>query len=531
MLPTIVGLVVALIASSALAVVQTRAVSERDERIEALEADLAALRAEVDQLERDLEDARTSGGSPLGGLLDGLLGGELDGLLGGDLDGLLGDLFGAPDDGDEPSAGGFDGLLGELLAGTPPGAACLVPAADDAGGLGGLLDGLLGGSSATDDLDELVEEVAAQVADLRELSWDSDVEVTVLDDEAIRARLAELTEPDEDALARLRAQEALLISLGAVEPGTDLLELQQDLLGDSVAGFYVSATGETVVRADPDRPLGPADRITLAHELDHALTDQVLGLPDRQAPPLVDDRDADLAALAVIEGDATLIMQQWASAHLSLTDQLSIAFDPAVAAEADVLDELPPAIVADLLFPYTAGLDWVCDTVLDGGWAAVDAAYATPPTTTAQILTGEALDPVDTEVPGDPGSDATVLGGTTFGAADLRFQLQAPGGDRSRALDDPDAAVRAWGGGSSISWSTPDGPAAGIALHDRSDDEVLCSTVTEWAAAANPDARTTSRSDGVVFEGARSAAVRCEGSTVTVGLAPGTTRAERIVGR
>jgi hypothetical protein len=515
----IAALATALVATSAAAIVQFRAADEARAERDALAAEVEELRAEVDELRDRLEDSDARAG----GLLDDLLGG-----LGGDLGGLLDGLLG--DGGDDEFGGLFDDLLGGgglLGSSAPPGAACLTP--DLAGGLDP--GALLGGSSTPTDLDALVDQVSAQVAELRELEWQEDVEVAFLDDAATRQRLEELTALDDDARASLEAQEQLLIAMRAVDEDIDLEAVQQQLLGDAVAGFYVSTTGETVVRVPEEGVPGPADRITLAHELDHALTDQVLGLPDRTAPPLDGDRDAATAALAVIEGDATLLMSQWAIAHLSLFDQLQLATDPAIAGSTASLDGIPSVIVADLLFPYTAGLDWVCDRWLDGGWTVIDAAYADPPTTTAEILFGTPVEPTTPVSLDGPGAGFGQLERTTFGAAELSFHLDAPGGDPARALDDVLERTAAWGGGESTVWSDGNSTAAGLTLIDSGASPVsLCTTMTDWAERAFADARRVERSTGVGFDGARSAAVSCSGDAVLVGLAEDLGVATRVVG-
>jgi hypothetical protein len=255
--------------------------------------------------------------------------------------------------------------------------------------------------------------------------------VAFLDDVATRARLQELLE-EEDAIDReaLAVQERLLTALRAIPAGTDLEELQLALLEDSVAGFYVSDTGELVVRVPDDGRIRGIDRITIAHELQHALADQALGLPDPTEPPLSEDADATLATLAVVEGDATLVMQRWGLEHVSLMEQLGAFGDPDMLAAQAALDDVPHVLQRELMSPYLDGLDWVCDRYLEGGWAAVDEAYRSPPTTTAEVLFGEPVDPVEPTSLGAPrGFDE--VGAITFGAAPLLWLFEAPGDDVS----------------------------------------------------------------------------------------------------
>ena len=166
---------------------------------------------------------------------------------------------------------------------------------------------------------EAVDVVAAQVAEERELAFTSDVDPRLLAPGALTERIVTLTREDYPAdVADIDGR--LLTALGAVAPGTDMLATTLDLLGSQVAGFYDPDTGERVA---VDDDLDAVSQITLAHELDHALADQALGLPDLE--DFEGRTDAALAAQAVVEGDATLLMQRWAGRHLSLTDQLAAA--------------------------------------------------------------------------------------------------------------------------------------------------------------------------------------------------------------
>jgi hypothetical protein len=161
-------------------------------------ADAAELRAQVTELEQEVAELRAAAegdrAGPLDGLLDGLLGGG-DG-LDGVLDGLLG--------GD---AGGLEDLLGGV-SGDLAGARCLTPGAGGdtdgllgGGGIGGLLDGLRGGDGepVPDDPDALVDLLAGQVEQLRELTFVDDVDVEFLDDDALVSELdrvlADSTDP------------------------------------------------------------------------------------------------------------------------------------------------------------------------------------------------------------------------------------------------------------------------------------------------------------------------------------------------
>jgi hypothetical protein len=559
----------ALVVASVGWVTQAQRTSEAEARADALEEEVHALRAEVARLEAEVEAASTGGmeaalGELLAGpagrmlgemlsdgelerLLSGLLGERdvaelLEDLLGGrDLEGLLGgrslgDLLGrATAHGDTSDVDVLGGLLGdgEVLAGGIPGASCLTGTAP--GGLGGLLGG--GATDLPDEPEDLVDVVAAQVAQLRELGWTDDVEVDFVDGRELGGRLDELLD-DADAEHDLAAQERLLTALGAIPADTDLERLRRDLLDDQVAGYYAPEDGELVVRVPDDGSIRPLDRVTLAHELTHALADQALGLPELDAAPYADDADAALGALAVIEGDATLLMQRWSTRHLSLADQLLGLLGADVVGAQAMFATVPHHLQQELLFPYTAGLDYVCAIHREGGWAAVDAAYEQPPATSLEILRPD-LDGFSAATPPAlaPPADGEEVLAATFGAAPLQWLFEAPGGDPARGLETPAARATAWGGGEVRVWEIggEGRTATGLTLVDRGEGPPLCDSVTRWHAAAFPDQQTATAVDTTWFRGAGPGgetvtAVRCADDVVSYVASPDLATTAMVVG-
>jgi hypothetical protein len=492
------------------------------------EAEAAELRDRVAELEQEVADLRVEaaeGGGALDGLLDGLLGGDGAGGFDGLLDGLLG---GAGGDGLE---GLLSGAGGELA-----GARCLTAGGDGGdgllggGGVGDLLDGLLGGGGdpVPDDPVALVDLISGQVEELRELSFTDDVEVEFLDDDEL---IAELDRVLADAVDRdeLAAQTAALVALRAIPEDADLERLQRELLDGQVAGYYAPDDGQLVVRT-PDGQVRALDRITLAHELNHALVDQAIGLPDLDDGA---DADAALARLAVVEGDATLLMNRWTLEHLALTDQLGLLGAGDLAGQQEQLASFPHHLQRELVFPYTAGLDLICDRWLEGGWAAVDAAYTDPPRTSVGVLFPDRADETPVSPPPLTGpAGATATWRDSFGAAPLSWLFEAPGGDTEVALDDPVGRAAAWAGGELRTWVLDGAPVVGLTLAERDGAAPsLCGSVTAWFAAAAPQASRSGSGDRVRFDDTGSSAtVRCDADGVRVGVGPTAEIAATVVG-
>ncbi len=426
------------------------------------------------------------------------------------LDDLLREPSGAPDDkaDPDPSPNPLEDLLGggEGLAGVDP--ACVLGEGTPTPKLRGGVEG---------DVAQQVTQIAELVEEERGLRFDKAVQPEILEADAFDQRIADLVK------AQYPAEQAdldgrVLQLLGAIPKGTDLKALQQDLLSGQVAGYYDPETGEVVVRVpEGQTSLDATSQITLAHELDHALTDQALGLPDTEEAGA---SDANLARLALVEGDATLLMQRFSLRHIGLLDQLQGATGPDAMAAQEDLQDIPPYLRNELMFPYLAGLTYACRLQDGAGWPGVDAAYRQLPATTAEVLFADAAAPQNpADVPALEGSWDEARR-DTLGAASLLWLFQAPGGDEAVAIGDAEAAAKAWAGGELALFT--DGPrsALGLSLVDASDDARLCEAVEAWFTAAF-DASRRPLADGVALEGGEQVGVlRCDGDAVRLGIAP-----------
>lgn len=287
-----------------------------------------------------------------------------------------------------------------------------------------------------------------------------------------RAELGEELEAlfDKDYPPEEREKDNLALrALGLLAPDEDVVELQLQLLGDQVLGFYDTAEDRMVVVTDAG--LDPMAKLTYAHEYTHALQDAAFEPPNFDPEADLED-DRLLALTSVTEGDATVTMLAWAFAHLSQEELIEIGAGQQVPDTTGI----PSWMVAQLQFPYTAGQLWagaLTGDPLAPDYAALDAAYADLPESTEQIVHPDAWESREPPVPVEVPDLVEVLGDgweevddTPIGEASIGIMLEhfgiAPdtagaasegwGGDRVRIAVGPDGAFAvAW----RLAWDTP----------------------------------------------------------------------------
>ncbi len=301
--------------------------------------------------------------------------------------------------------------------------------------------------SVPDDEELLAElaDIEAQVIELRGLEA-ADIGPP---DIITRAQLADelLRMFDEQYPPEEREKDNLALrALGLLGPDQDVVELQLQLLGDQVLGFYDPVEKRMVVVSDAG--LDPAAKLTYAHEYTHALQDAAFQ-PSQFDPDADVEDDRALALTSLTEGDASLTMFAWAFEHLSQQELIEIG----ASQELPDTEGIPSWMVNQLQFPYTTGQVWASalagSNPLAPNYAEIDAAYQDPPDSTEQIIDLDAWEPreepVSVEVP-----DLVALMGdgweevdeTAIGQASIGFMLEFFGHTR----DDANAAAAGWGG-------------------------------------------------------------------------------------
>ncbi len=262
-----------------------------------------------------------------------------------------------------------------------------------------------------------VATIARRVERLRGLRYDAipkPVRVTAA--EARRDGLADLDRSYQPAARR--ADEALYALLGLLPAGTDLRKVSASVFGDQVAGYYDPTSKRLRIVEGTATANRVLDEIVLAHELTHVLEDQRIGL-DLGAAGASDDRG--YAYKALLEGTATELMYGYLARFFRSDVALGGLLGASFASGAGT-GELPPFVVAGLLFPYQAGQRFVDVLYRRAGrsWALVNLAERRrPPVSTEQIMHPQkwlaAEAPVAVRVPAPPGGGWRRLTAGTFG--------------------------------------------------------------------------------------------------------------------
>jgi hypothetical protein len=282
--------------------------------------------------------------------------------------------------------------------------------------------------------------------------------------------LAYLTETlDRDYPPERARDDAIFYhTFGWMDLDTDLRQLQLDVLGEQVAGFYdTDLEAMFVISADDE--LDAMNQLLYAHEFTHVLQDQRFDLGGRDMDELAQaSPDEALAFTALVEGDAMLMTegyQTWlmrsnpASMLGVLTESLLVS--------TEALSAAPPILQYELLFPYTYGRGFAYTLFTVGeGWRMVNQAYREPPTSTEHILHPERYvggdQPVEVSadaLDGVLGADYRLVWDRTLGEYYLREHLRGYvptetaesaaagwGGDRYRIYfnDDTEETVLIW---------------------------------------------------------------------------------------
>lgn len=256
--------------------------------------------------------------------------------------------------------------------------------------------------------DELFGEIDGILADLSKITgWKAKRKVPA--DYITRAKLRQFVEGrlrEEVKDNEVRIEEQILQMFGLVPKQFDLRKSTVDLVTEQAAAFYDYNRRKLFVLETNESTL--ERRVTLAHELAHALADQQFSLKKYIRGGMQSD-DMATARQAVVEGQATWLM--WAYMSVRNGKEPSVPIEllanaglnaKSAGAGFPVLAEVPLYLRESLIFPYTRGLLFQNALFKSRGKESFTEVFTRPPDSTRQILhpeVWEAKDPVKPVTP------------------------------------------------------------------------------------------------------------------------------------
>jgi len=184
--------------------------------------------------------------------------------------------------------------------------------------------------------------------------------------------------------AEMHAAETVLRAFGLAPQEFAYRSFLIKLLTEQVAGYYDPKAQQFYLADWIDLE---GQKPVMAHELTHALQDQHFNLKRFEKWPK-GDSDAELAAHALIEGDATLAM----TLYMAKNPMVALAFLRSLGSQeiaTEQFKQAPRALRESLLFPYEEGSEWATQVYKRGGWKMVSEAFTKLPQSSEQILHAE----------------------------------------------------------------------------------------------------------------------------------------------
>ena len=309
---------------------------------------------------------------------------------------------------------------------------------------------LVGGSSTPTyprAWDHRVTGIVAFVEKQRGLRFDHPVSVRFLPDARFNKKVAVPQPTSRSDKAAFDRAVGELRALGLVHGKVDLASSFNTLTQSGVVGLYVNEDKTVYVRG---AAMTPFVRVTLAHELTHALQDQHWDLTNLQrAAPAGDDT----ALRALLEGDAVTVQNAYEKT-LSAADQRTYQHEQTAAQDRSTQATVNvPGVLSDMMsFPYAFGRPYIDALTANRNTTALDDAFNHPPVAEAQIINSAGYPtswkPARVAVPSLPQGDRRVGAPQSFGQFSL-FEVLS-----SRLGYTPAwAAVQGWQGDNSVPYA------------------------------------------------------------------------------
>ena len=254
------------------------------------------------------------------------------------------------------------------------------------------------------------DELKQRVADVGKLSFQRDVPVNFMSRDDLARYIRELFD-EEYPVEYAEREERMLRGFGFLAEGQDLRTIREKVLGENVAGFYDERPGvKKLFAISSGQSLNLMNQLVLSHELRHAIQDQRVVIREKlRVQSDFDDRR--LAALCLLEGDASILMENYlASGATSNQPEVANLFKifsqsltgeeiAAMFAAGPSLRAAPPVVQEQLIAPYFDGRNLAAAIFSKGGFALLNQMLESPPRSMEQVLHPEKyLDAVDEPV-------------------------------------------------------------------------------------------------------------------------------------
>ena len=359
------------------------------------------------------------------------------------------------------------------------------------------------------ELEKVSDEIRHDIEEQRGAKFSRPVKVQVTDAkgflEYAKKRQAKTETPE-----RLVRDETMAKMLGLVEPDLDLEKTLEKLLEAQVGGFYEPGTDTFYLM---DTFGGDIAKIILAHELTHALDDQLYDI-DGTLKKIGQRTDGEFAYDSVVEGSGTVGMTQWLF-------RFGKGIDPK-AMDSDLyskgLDEAPQFLWKPLLAVYLEGSIFLTRSGSSvGGSETLGRAFQHPPRSSEQIVHPEKYwDQKQLDEPRAVAIDTSklaggwkVVGEDTLGEVYLAMATTPPEERKPLDLKNPmsvmgihytNTAAEGWGGDDAVLLQRNDGRVLWlVTAWDRPEDaeefRAAADDVLKKAPGADKFRRTVDRPD------------------------------------
>lgn len=228
---------------------------------------------------------------------------------------------------------------------------------------------------------ETTQEVLRETSEIRKLPIlrpvKSGAQTRAEIEQMLVKNLSENSTPEQ-----MRASSMALRKFGLTPADFDLRSFIIKLYAEQVAGYYEPKTQQFYladwISLDEQKPV-------MAHELTHALQDQHFNLRRLEKWPK-HDSDAELAAHALVEGDATVAMMQYIMRSPLRQLAMFKSMVAGASSSTEQLEKAPRVLRESLMFPYAQGSFFASEIYKRGGWELVSKSYEYLPKSTEQIL-------------------------------------------------------------------------------------------------------------------------------------------------